>query len=145
MVSPLWLRWVKGACVFRCKLPPALLAEWSGSFRCQCGNTGAERTPNNSQHTKLTLEKKILPPLLSGFELATFRSRVRRSNQQAIPVPMWIVMQIDPVVRIRVRWFMETQTYPACTITMALLPSVLLVVDKEHSQVLLKSKRELSD
>ena len=25
-----------------------------------------------SQHTKLTLEKNILPPLLAGFELATF-------------------------------------------------------------------------
>ena len=35
------------------------------------------RTSNRSQHTKLTLEKKILPPLLPGFELATFRSRVR--------------------------------------------------------------------
>ena len=44
-----------------------------------------ERTPNESHHTKLTLEKKILLPLLPGFELATFRSRVRRSNQQAIP------------------------------------------------------------
>ena len=33
---------------------------------------GMERTPNKSQHTKLTLEKKILPPLLPGFELATF-------------------------------------------------------------------------
>ena len=43
-----------------------------------------ERTPNKSQHTKLTLEKKILPPLLPGFEFATFRSRVRRSNKQAI-------------------------------------------------------------
>ena len=30
-----------------------------------------------SQHTKLTLEKKILPPLLPGFELATFRLGVR--------------------------------------------------------------------
>ena len=48
--------------------------------------TGVERTPNTSKHTKLTPEKKILPPLLPGFELATFRSRVRRSNQQAIPV-----------------------------------------------------------
>ena len=37
------------------------------------------------ERTKLTLEKKILPLLLPGFELATFRSRVRRSNQQAIP------------------------------------------------------------
>ena len=44
-----------------------------------------ERTLNESQHTKLTPEKKILPLLLPGFELATFRSRVRRSNQQAIP------------------------------------------------------------
>ena len=43
-----------------------------------------ERTPNKSQHTELTLEK-IPPPLLPGFELATFQSRVRRSNQLAIP------------------------------------------------------------
>ena len=50
---------------------------------CHCGNTGVERTPNKSQRTKLTLEKKILPPPLPGFELAAFRSRVRRSNQQA--------------------------------------------------------------
>ena len=35
---------------------------------------------NKSQHRKLTLEKKILPPLQQGFEPATFRSRVRRSN-----------------------------------------------------------------
>ena len=62
--------------VFRCNLPPALFAEWPGSFTCHCGNTGVERTPNKSQHTKLTLQKKILPPLLPGFELATFRSRV---------------------------------------------------------------------
>ena len=44
-----------------------------------------EQTPNKSQDTKLTLEKKILPPLLLGLELATFRSPVQRSNQQAIP------------------------------------------------------------
>ena len=39
---------------------------------CHCGNTGLERTPNKSQHTKLTLEAKILPPLLPGFELTSF-------------------------------------------------------------------------
>ena len=42
---------------------------------------------NTSQHRKSTLEKKILPPLLQGFEPATFQSRVRRSNHWAIPVP----------------------------------------------------------
>ena len=43
---------------------------------------------NKSQHRKLTLEKKIFPPLLQGFEPATFRSRVRRSNHWAIPAPV---------------------------------------------------------
>ena len=60
--------------MFRCNLPPTPLAEWPGSFTCHCGSTGMERTPNKSQHRKLTPEKKILPPLLPGFELATFRS-----------------------------------------------------------------------
>ena len=40
------------------------------------GNTGAEWTPNKSQHTMLTLEKKILPLLLLGVKLETFWSWV---------------------------------------------------------------------
>ena len=31
--------------MFSCNLPPALLAEWPGSFTCYCGNTGVERIP----------------------------------------------------------------------------------------------------
>ena len=42
---------------------------------------------NRSQHRKLTLEKKNLPPLPQGFEPATFQSRVRCSNHWAIPAP----------------------------------------------------------
>ena len=38
-----------------------------------------KRTPNKSQHVKLTLQKKILSPLLQGFDLATCWSCVRRS------------------------------------------------------------------
>ena len=45
---------------------------------------------NKSQHRKLILEKKILPPLLPGFEPATFRSRVRCSNHWTIPAPQYI-------------------------------------------------------
>ena len=67
IVSPLRLRWVKGVCVLRCNLPPALLAEWPGSFTCHCGNTGVERTPNMSQHTKLTLEKKNATVVPTGI------------------------------------------------------------------------------
>ena len=71
-------------CVFRCYLPSALLAEWPGSFMCHCHDTGVERTLNKSQHRKLTLEKKILLPLLPGFKLATFKSWIWRSSKQAI-------------------------------------------------------------
>ena len=52
--------------------------------------TGMDQTLNKSLHTKLTLEKKILPPLLPGFELATFWSRVWRSHRQAIPATQHI-------------------------------------------------------
>ena len=50
---------------------------WNKSFMRNRINTGVERTPSKSQHTKLTLEKKILPPLLPGFKLKTFRLQVR--------------------------------------------------------------------
>ena len=48
------------------------LAEWLGSFTCYCGNMGVERILNKSQHRKLTLEKKILPPFQQGLEPATY-------------------------------------------------------------------------
>ena len=79
----------------------ALLAEWPGSFTCHCGNTGVERTPNRSQHRKLTLEKKIPPPVLPGFKLAAFRSRVRRSHQRGIPVPL---LTVTPNIKRHVTW-----------------------------------------
>ena len=41
---------------------------------------------NKSQHRKLTLEKKILPQLLQGFEPMTFQPQVRCSNLRAIPL-----------------------------------------------------------
>ena len=53
--------------MFRCNLTPLFLAECPGSFTCHCSNTRVERTLNKSQHTKLTLEKKILLPLLQDL------------------------------------------------------------------------------
>ena len=43
IASPLRRCWVTGVCVFRCNLPPALLADWLGSFTCLCGNMGWNR------------------------------------------------------------------------------------------------------
>ena len=46
---------------------------------------------NRSQHRKLTMEKKILPPLQQGFKPVTFRSWVLRSNHWAIPAPQLVI------------------------------------------------------
>ena len=69
----------------------------TGVFYVPLSIMGMERTPNKSQHTKSTLEKKILPTLLPGFELATSRSRVRCSYQQAVSpeYPVLLVIALD--------------------------------------------------
>ena len=66
----------------------------TGSFTCHCDNTGVERTPNESHCRKLILEKKILSLLLPGLELATFRSRVRRSSNKLSRLPWRYVMAL---------------------------------------------------
>ena len=58
-----------------------------GLLRATAVTQGWNGYQNKSQHRKLTLDKKILLPLLQGFEPATFRSRVRCSNHWAIPTP----------------------------------------------------------
>ena len=51
-------------------------------------NTEVERIPKiTSQHRKLTMKKKILPPLMPGLEPETFRSRDRRSTTELSPLP----------------------------------------------------------
>ena len=82
--------YMQGACVFSCNLPQALLAEWPGSFTCYYLNTGEKMDTKISQHRELTLEKKILPPLLQGFEPATFQSRVRRTNHWVMPARQYL-------------------------------------------------------
>ena len=44
-----------------------------------------EQTPNKSQHTKLTLEKNILSPLLPGFELTNLSITSPSLDRQASP------------------------------------------------------------
>ena len=86
----------RGVCVTRCNLPPALLAEWLGSFMYHCGTAGVEWTPNKGQHRQWTLGKNILLLLWLGFKLAPFWSQVWRSTYWAIPTlqvlcDWWIV------------------------------------------------------
>ena len=71
--------------MFSCNLPPALLAEWPGSFTCYCDNSAWNGYQNKSQPRKLTPEIKMITPLLQGLEFATFQSRVWCSNHWAIP------------------------------------------------------------
>ena len=80
-VSPL-----VGSKVYSCLCVTCHLHFWQigcGLLRATAVTWGWNGHRIKRQHTKLTLEKEILPPLLPGFELTTFRSRVRHSNQQA--------------------------------------------------------------
>ena len=86
IVNPLRLRWVKGAHLFRCNLPPALLLLWPCFFTCHCSNTWVEQTLITSQLRKLTLEwtNSLATPAGYLVEPSTFRSRVRRCTNWAI-------------------------------------------------------------
>ena len=72
--------------------------DW-GLLRATAVTRGWNGYWNKSQHRKLTPERKILPPLLQGFEPMTFRSWVQRSNHWAIPAPPSCVF-----------FFLKTQT-----------------------------------
>ena len=77
--------------VYACLVVTCHLRFWQndrGLLRATAVTRGWNGYRNKSQHRKSTLEKKILPPFQQGFEPATFRSRVRRSNHWAIPAPL---------------------------------------------------------
>ena len=76
--------------VYVCLAVTCYLRFWQddrGLLRATAVTQGWNGYRNKSQHRKLTLEKKILRPPQQGFEPATFRSRVRRSNHWATPAP----------------------------------------------------------
>ena len=58
-----------------------------GLLRATIVTRGWNAYRNKSQHRKLTQENKILPPLLTGLEPATFRSRVQNSTTELLPLP----------------------------------------------------------
>ena len=60
-----------------------------GLSRATAVTWGWNRYWSDSQHRKLTLETKILPPLLQGLKLETFQSGVWHSKKWAIPTPRW--------------------------------------------------------
>ena len=59
-----------------------------GLIRATAGTRRWNGYRDKRQHRRLTMEKKILSPLLQGFEPATFQTRVRRSNHWAISAPL---------------------------------------------------------
>ena len=78
--------------VYACLAVTCHLRFWQndrGLLRATAVTRGWNGYRNKSQHRKLTLEKKILPPLQQGFEPATFQSRVRYSNHWVIPDPQY--------------------------------------------------------
>ena len=81
--------------VYACLVVTCKLRFWQNDrdlLRATAVTRGWNGYRNKSQHRKSTLEKKIPPPLLQGFEPTTFQSRVRRSNHGAIPAPGSVVV-----------------------------------------------------
>ena len=69
--------------VYACLAVTCHLRCWQndrGLLRATAVTRGWNGYRNKSQHRKLTLENKILPPLQQGFEPSTFRSRVQHSK-----------------------------------------------------------------
>ena len=74
--------------VYVCLAVTCHLHFWQNDRGLLCATAvtrGRNGCRNKSQHIKLTLEKKILPPHLPGLEPGTFRSRVLRSNHTRSP------------------------------------------------------------
>ena len=77
--------------VYACLAVTCHLHFWQNDrdlLRATAVTRGWNRYWNKSQHRKSTLEKKIPPPLLLGFEPATFQARVWHSYHWAIPVAL---------------------------------------------------------
>ena len=78
--------------VYACLAVTCHLHFWQNDWDLLCATVvtrGWNGYLNKSQHRKSTLEKKILPLLLQGFEPATFQSWVWRFNHWAIPGRVW--------------------------------------------------------
>ena len=76
--------------VYACLAVTCHLHFWQNDQDLLCATAvtqGWNRYQNKSQHRKSTLEKKILLPLLPGFEPTTFQSWVRRSKITELSPP----------------------------------------------------------
>ena len=73
--------------MFRCNLPPALSAEWPGSFICHCGMMRWNGLWI-SQHRQLTLRRKFSRPSCQDSDLQPFLIMSPVFCQWAIPAPM---------------------------------------------------------
>ena len=69
--------------MFRCKLPPALLAEWSGSFTCHCGNMVLEwyriRVSAQSSLWRRKFSRRDLNSQLFNHESGTLTNKLSRA------------------------------------------------------------------
>ena len=72
---------------FRCNLPPALLAEWPGSFTCHCGNAGVEWTPKSEWADCATVGAKC--GNLSGKELTRNLWWNIQPQSSQLAEPLW--------------------------------------------------------
>ena len=91
--------------MFGCNVPtyldPSAFHFWRNDralLRATAVTRGRNGYQNERQHRELIQEKKILPPLLPGFELATFRARIRRATSELYPRLQNLIGQAKPAL-----------------------------------------------
>ena len=101
--------------VYACLAVTCHLRFWQddrGLLRATAVIRGWNRYQNKTQHRKLTLEKKILPPPQQGFEPTTFNHESGALTTELSPLPIeWWVGTRE---RLKRMLFIRTETTP-CT------------------------------
>ena len=88
-ISPLWLQWVIGVHVFHYNLPPALLAQWRGSFMLYWGG----------METEIRVSTECLLCRKQFSHRSCCRSNLRHSDSESgtlqlsvPPPPLWLII-----------------------------------------------------
>ena len=111
-VSPLWLHWISGACVFTSVISICTLAEWPRSFtyHCECDNTGVGQISQSmfyymSVHTEVILDNNNKNKNLGSF--CSVNSG--KDNFPAAPT-----LRIKPEIFLSLVQCSTNQLYPHC-------------------------------
>ena len=76
--------------MFNCNLPPALLAEWPGSFTRYCGNTGVKQILKSASAQKVDPGEENSPAAPAGTRTRDLITRLALASYFKLFMAMWL-------------------------------------------------------